>query len=124
MEDDLAAISRVVQDPDLREWLNAGGGDPQELIVELNLPPRKSAVVQGTRGRWTPRLEGPDHAAERDRALAELSAFAAQLLKQSPITLRAAQALAVSATPEQARQLAAHPLVKAIRPNRRLKLQR
>jgi len=122
MDDDLAAISRVVQDPGLREWLNADRGGPQEVIVELNLPPRKSAVVQDTRGRWTPRLEGPDHAAERDQALAELSAFAAQLLKQSPITLRAAQALAVTATPEQVRELAAHRLVKAIRPNRRLKV--
>ncbi len=77
--------------------------------------------MHDSRGRLSPILKGPGPSAKRDEALAELSAFASSLLPEPPKTLRAAGALVLRATPAQARELAAHPLVKAIRPNRRLR---
>lgn len=93
-----------------------------ELIVEARLPVRQVIIEKHADGRGSPRAIGVKSTAstQRTTALTELYAFLADRLDIPPVLLKAAGAVAVKATSSQVRQFAGHPLVKAIRPNRRL----
>ena len=51
----------------------------------------------------------------------KLRALLARLVDTPPVVLEAAGALAVRANSRQVRQFVDHPLVKSVRPNRRLR---
>jgi hypothetical protein len=111
---------KTVQDADLVEWLARDSDDPRELIVEAKLPARKVTVQKGIDGRMFPNGINGLAASDRTPVLAELYAYLADKVDIPPVLLKAAGAIAVKATSQQVRQFAEHPLIKAIRPNRRL----
>jgi hypothetical protein len=112
-------VAEKVLDPDLVVWLRRDSGETRELIVDALLPARM--VTFGRRGGGRLRPTGIRSAAgNRRRLLHQLEAELAQVLDTPPTVLESAGALAVRATGPQARAIANHPLIKAIRPNRRL----
>jgi len=60
-------------------------------------------------------------ASGRKEALRQLRIFLEKLLQTPPVILEAAGALAVRATSREVRDFVDHPLVKSVRPNRRLR---
>lgn len=111
----------MVNDTDLRNWMETEGEAVRELIVEVKLPRRKVSVVPGVPGEAAVVKVKSAAGTKREKVLAELASFAAEMLDEPPNALKAAGALALRATAKQARALAQHRLVKAIRPNRHLK---
>ena len=111
---------KTVQDADLITWLAADSSDTRELIVEARLPSRKVTIQKHANGRAVPTGIDTATASERTAALAELPAFLSKILDTPPVLLKTAGAIAVRATSQQVRQFADHPLVKAIRLNRKL----
>jgi hypothetical protein len=116
----IPALSQVVPDSDLCAWIENEGKDVRELIVEVKMPPRKVSVGPDRRIH---RVMGGESSEgrKREEILAEVASFAAEVLDEPPNPLKAAGALALRATGKQARKLAEHELIQAIRPNRRLK---
>lgn len=110
----------VVPDEGLRAWMATGGPGTRELIVEAAIP--RVQVHLEFRGQepLVGKVDGSGRE-EREHVLQELVQFAEGVLSQPPSVLAAAGAIAVRATPEQARALAQSPLVRAIRPNRVLR---
>jgi hypothetical protein len=116
-----------VRDPELVAWLAGEGaaemGDTVELIVEVVSPRRRVGFRPAPGGRVRPGAvtEGgsEDDRRRRREALEALRRDLEQLLAEPPVPLRAASALAVRATRVEARQLLEHPLVRAVRLNRR-----
>ena len=111
---------KAVQDADIITWLSADNSDARELIVEARLPARKALMQERSGGRSVPIGMDAGASAERAAVLAELHAFLAEKLDVPPVLLKAAGAIAVRATSQQVQQFADHPLVKALRPNRKL----
>ena len=112
---------KTILDADLVEWLARDSDNARELIVEARLPARKVTVQKGADGRVLPDGINGSATSDRTAVLAELHAYLADKLEVPPVLLKAAGAVAVKATSQQVRQFAEHPLVKAIRPNRRLR---
>ena len=111
----------TVPDADVAAWLSTNSQDARELIVEAQLPRRRVIVQKRADGRMAPVGIQSIAAEERAATLSQLYDFLSERLEVSPVLLKAAGAIAVRATSQQVRQFANHPLVKAIRPNRRLK---
>ncbi len=113
------AVNEKVKGAELADWLFHDSAGERELIVEAATPSRQVSYG-GRSGRHYPvDLKAPPSEA-RSKVLNELQAFLTGLLGTPPVLLAAAGALAVKANCRQARRLAEHPLVKAIRVNRRL----
>jgi hypothetical protein len=112
---------KTVKDAEIAEWLGRDSSDARELIVEAKLPVRKVTVQKRADGRVVPDEINGSAASDRAAVLAELHDFLSEKLDVPPVLLKAAGALAVRATSQQVRQFAEHPLVKSIRPNRRLR---
>jgi hypothetical protein len=110
---------QAVQDADTIAWLSADSNEARELIVEAKLPARK-ILMQERGGRSVPAGIDAKASAERAAVLTELYDFLAEQVDIPPVLLKAAGAIAVRATGQQARQFANHPLIKSIRPNRKL----
>jgi hypothetical protein len=105
-------------DDDFARWLAVGGDDVREIIVEVQLPGR--SVRMGRQPSRRPKQVALD-AAVGDRA-AILQRLARELnegLATPPVVLRAAGAIVMRTTGQKAQAMLAHPLVKAIHPNRR-----
>lgn len=113
-------MAKKVQDSELAAWLAHDSGETRELIIDAALPVRKIAFSRQGNGRLRPSNIRSDGSA-RHRLLHELEADLAEVLDTPPKVLETAGALAIKATGSQVRELAEHPLVKAIRPNRRLR---
>jgi hypothetical protein len=113
-------LRQVVQDADTLAWLSADSNEARELIVEAKLPARKALIQERDGGRSVSMGMDAGASAERAAVLAELHAFLAEKLDTPPVLLKAAGAIAVRTTSQQVRQFADHPLVKTIRPNRKL----
>ncbi len=111
--------SQKVFDSELVEWLTRDSSDARELIVEAKLPARKVSFQKGPQGRMLPRSVGKT--ASRTDALGDLFVDAKALLGTPPTLLKAAGALAVKATRRETQKLLEHPLVRAVRLNRRLR---
>ena len=111
----------TVPDPELCDWIDHGNGEERGLIVEVRLPPRLVALKGGSSGqrRFAHHILGSDRE-KRGEAIAELAGYLEHDLGLSARKLSAAGAVVVSATPSQVRRFLAHPLVKAVRINRRL----
>src|SRR5215213_1905153 len=105
--------TKKIKDPDLVLWVAEEGGDVREILVDAVLPDRKISFNRAPDGRLRPR--------GRQEALKKLRALLARLVDTPPVVLEAAGALAVRANGHQVRQFVDHPLVKSVRPNRRLR---
>ncbi len=108
-------------DPALAAWLRDEGDDIREVIVEAHLPQRQILMRLGEKGRMVPdRMVSASPPAERVRLLEELNHFLAGQMHLTTTVLKAAGAIAVRASGEDVRHILEHPMVKAIRPNRKL----
>jgi hypothetical protein len=107
---------------ELLAWANGEGSDRRELIVEATLPRRTVSLEKSDSGRVLPREVKPGSTGSRATVLLQLQHDLNELLGTSTSVLRAAGAIAVRADRTQLRQIARHPLVRAVRPNRRMKL--
>ena len=106
--------------PDLASWVAQDSSEIRDLIVEARLPARKARFEpeQGGRRKLS-HVEGGG--AERDATLERLKAYLSDELRLPTTILRAAGAIAILANSRQVRELAAHALVKGVRPNRNLR---
>jgi len=111
----------TVPDPKLCDWIDHGNGEERGLIVEVRLPPRRVALEGGNAGQrgFAHHILGGDREG-RGKAIAELAGYLEHDLGLSAKKLNTAGAIVVSATPSQVRRFLGHPLVKAVRLNRRL----
>jgi hypothetical protein len=92
-----------------------------EWIVQADLPARQVEFARSPDSRRSiPTGITNVDAAERERRLQELFAFLSSIVAEKPVLLRSAGAVSVSATPEELNRISKHPLVKDIKPNRRL----
>jgi hypothetical protein len=106
--------------PDLVGWMNQDSGEVRDLIVEARLPTRK-VRFQGPLP-LRPTASGVEGGGpERVATLEHLRSYVSDVLRIPTSVLQAAGALVISANSRQVRELATHELVKAIRPNRRLR---
>jgi hypothetical protein len=111
----------AVLDSDLAAWLEGEGDETREMIVEAKLPARTVHLAQGAFGGHLPKEIRTEGDGDRAAVLRELQDDLNGLLGGTTSLLRAAGAIAVRANREQLLEIAKHPLVKAVRANRRLK---
>ncbi len=107
-----------IRDVELTEWLARSSDEVRELIVEAAVPRRKISLLRGTGGRLLP--ADVASSGSRTEVLEELRSYLKDLLATSPTLLKAAGALAVRASGREAQELLAHPLVRALKLNRKL----
>ncbi len=110
-----------ILDPDLDAWVAGEGDDTREMIVEARLPSRTVRMGQARSQRHLPQEVITSGDGDRTAMFRELHDYLNGLLGNSTNVLRAAEAIAVRANRKQLLQIAKHPLVKAVRSNRRLK---
>ena len=107
-----------IRDPELIAWLSGDDISARELVVEAALPQRAVSFTP----RGSARL-GPDSVtsdgAGREAVLEELLFFLQSILNKPPVLLKSAGALAIEASNAELRQVLSHPLVKAVRSNRK-----
>ena len=107
-------------DPTLTAWITSGNQEVQEIIIEVHLPPRQMRMMKRNNYQPVPvqLLAGsPDARLQR---LQELNSFLAGQMQLTTTVLKAAGAIAVRATGQEVQKILQHPMVKAIRSNRRL----
>jgi hypothetical protein len=104
-------------DAELNTWLDTADDETREVIVEARVPKRRVRLDPGTRPKELTTDDGPSRAA----VLQELQEFLTGVLGSAPRILSAAGAIPLRATQDQLRRIVRHPLVKAVRANRRLK---
>ena len=94
----------------------------RELIVGASVPKRTVSLEKRGSGRVLPREVKSEAGSDRATVLSQLQRDLDELLGTSTNLLRSAGAIAVKADRQQLCAIARHPLVRAVRPNRRLKL--
>ncbi len=111
---------KSVPDTDLRAWILEENNEERELIVEALVPARKVRFK-----KWAGTSRAPEsiesEPGDRARILCELRDYLESEVDLRTTLLKAAGAIAIRATGRQVRRFVEHPLVKAIRPNRRLR---
>lgn len=116
-----AVTVQKVKDPDLAVWLSEDSEESREILVEAVLPGRKVTFGEAG-GRLRPTGLRTESASQgRKETLSRLRKILAKFLDTPPVVLESAGALAVRASSHQVRQFVDHPLVKSVRPNRRLR---
>ena len=110
-----------VLDAELKAWAEGEGDDQRELLVEARVPKRTVSLGNSPSGRILPREVETAKNVDRNSLLEELQHDLDELLGTTTNLLRSAGAVAVRANREQLRQIVRHPLVRAVRSNRRLK---
>jgi hypothetical protein len=108
-------------DSDLAEWLDGAGGDTRELIVEAKVPARTVRLDHAPLESLSPKEIRSEGGEDRTAVLQELQDDLKGIVGNATNLLRAAGAIAVRANREQLLQILKHPLVKAVRANRRLR---
>jgi hypothetical protein len=106
--------------PELSRWLQEGGDEERELLIEASVQRRKVSFEGWPRRRRAASAMEGTSGQERAQVLGELETYARETLGLAPTVLSAAGVLAVRAKPNEARRLLDHPLVRSISPNRRL----
>ncbi|MBF0383867.1 MAG: hypothetical protein HQL69_22860 [Magnetococcales bacterium] len=94
--------------------------DMREVIVEVRLPPRHVKMQQQEGGRSKPVKLVSGSSTQRAKTLDELHNFLATKMHLTPTILKAAGAIVVRASGHDVQLILKNPLVKAIRPNRKL----
>ena len=116
------APASKVQDSDLAAWLSEDSGELREVLIDAAVPSRQVTLAPRPDGRLLPvDLRSEASPRTRDQVLRRLKTFLTRLLDTPPVVLEAAGALAVRASSHQMRQVVEHPLVKSVRPNRKLR---
>jgi hypothetical protein len=108
-----------IQDPELASWPNQDSAEPREILVDAALPAPQVSFHRGTDGRFRPSGLRATPPAERRATLQELGSVLSGFLDSKPVLLEAAGAVAIRALSWQVRRFLDHPLVKALRLNRR-----
>ncbi len=108
-------------DSDLAAWLEGEGGDMHELIVEAKIPARTVPPDRAPNGSYSPKEILSEGGGDRIAVLQELQDDLEGIVGNATNLIRAAGIIAVRANREQLLQILKHPLVKAVRANRRLK---
>lgn len=118
----VAAMEKV-HDPELADWLSRENGEAREILVDTVLP-RRSVTYRSAEGRrpQPASVEETSAANGRRETLLQLRAFLEKFLDTPPVVLEAPGALAIRATSRQVWKFMDHPLVKSVRPNRRLRI--
>ena len=111
----------TIEEPDLSAWLSAKSGEKRELIVEAKVPERKVLFQRDSNGRSTPVGIASGTPSDRNRTLTQLYSLLADSVEVPPVLLKAAGAVAVRASSREVQKFVAHPLVKRIRSNRKLR---
>ena len=116
--------SRKIADEELSRWLAEGGQERRELIVEAAVPARRAAFDTGPRGRPRPQsITSSGIGLSRADVLEKLGTYLRNVLDSPPVELASAGAFAIEASRQEVLHLLEHPLVKALRPNRKLALR-
>ena len=116
------AAFETVKDAELRAWLEATTDEVRDVIVEAALPPRRVVFEKGPGAGASPRSIDSTNDQDRESLLSELDQQLREIVgNEKTRILKAAGAIVVRATAEEIHAMARQPLVKAIRPNRRLK---
>jgi hypothetical protein len=113
--------TQSVLDSDLAEWLDGDSDDTREMIVEAKVPARTVRFPIGSSGHPLPKEITTNGDGDRAAVLRQLHEDLDRLLGGATNLIRAAGSIAVRANREQLLQMVQHPLVKAVRSNRRLK---
>ena len=122
MSTEAGILTKKVPDPELADWLAQENGEVREILVDALLPQRTVTFGPDRTGRLRPAgIEEASSGSSRKDALGQLRQFLESFLDTPPVILEAAGALAVRATSRQVRRFVDHPLVKTLRPNRRLR---
>jgi hypothetical protein len=117
--------SQKIADEELAHWLAGHGRERRELIVEAAVPTRQAAFDTGPRGRPRPQsVTSSEIGLSRADVLQELGAHLRKVLGSPPVELASAGAFAIEANRQEILRLLEHPLIKALRPNRRLALRK
>ena len=107
-------------DADLAAWFEGEGSGTRELIVEAKVPARTVRLGQSSTKGLSPREVLTEGGADRAAVLQQLQEDLGMIVGDAANLLRSAGAIAVRANREQLHQILNHPLVKAVRANRRL----
>ena len=110
-----------ILDAELKAWVEGEGDDQREFLVEARVPKRTVTLGNSPSGRVLPREVETSKNVDRNSLLEELQHDLDELLGTRTNLLRSAGAVAVRANREQLRHITRHPLVRAVRSNRRLK---
>src|SRR5262249_47070299 len=108
-------------DAGLEAWLDTEGDDMREVIVEARVPQRRVRLAAGTPQQRHAEEVTTEEGADRTEVLQELQEFLTTVIGRRPRILHAAGAIPLHVTRDQLRQIVGHPLVRAVRTNRRLK---
>ncbi len=119
MNQKTGTVLEKVADRDLRDWLTQTREEVRELLVEAVLPQRRVIFKKQAGARHIP-LGMESDAPTRASVLDELNQYLSSLLQRRSTLLRAAGAFAVEANGPEVQKLLQHPLVKAVRINRKL----
>ena len=112
----------------LRAVIDEPGEEKVSVLIEPKLPARSVdfalADKRGASGPVPTRLRIPSKLEQEDagQVVTKAQAFLTGVLGESPHWLKAARAFVADVNGEQLRRIAASALIKAIRPNRRLKM--
>jgi hypothetical protein len=113
-----------VKDPELAVWLSQDTGETREILVDAALPGRQVLLRQNSNGRWSPSgLQTGSDASGRRETLSKLKALLVKILDTSPVVLESAGAIVVRANSRQVREFVGDPLVRSVRPNRKLHMR-
>ncbi len=121
MLDGKTPSAETALDAELRGWLEATTDEVRDVIVEAALPPRRVVVQQRAGASPVPKSIESDDVLDRESMLDQLAHNLCEIVgAEKTHVLKAAGAIVVRATAEELRAIAKQPMVKAIRPNRRL----
>jgi hypothetical protein len=115
-------MSKPYCDPALKTWMTSEDTDVREVIVEACLPPRHVEMAKGDYGRSVPVKLVSGSPEVRIKILGELHDFLNQHMHLRATVLKSAGAVVVCASGDDVQLILKNPLVKAVRPNRKLSL--
>lgn len=115
-------VSAKIADPDLKRFVDLEAEERRLLLVEPELPARQLRMQRSERVGSPLRPIGvePEDREERARRTAEAERFLAELLHRQPRWLGASRTFVVEATGREVVVMIRSPLIKAVRPNRRI----
>jgi hypothetical protein len=133
--DTSALLTEKIPNNDLYRIATQGSDEKAEVLIEVDLPPHQiefstsrskgnSGSIDGYNPARPVRIipQSPQQEEEDERIIHNLSRFLTKVLGSKPRYLRAGRAFVAEVTPGQLVSIAKYPLVKAVQPNRRLRM--
>ena len=124
---DLDILSRKLSDRHLFEKAVKGVLEHTAVLIEVAIPPKRATVRRKLRkGVERSVVAGvePESAAQREeinRKIGDLETFLTEVMDEPPRWIGVARVFVANPTGPQLREIAQSELVRAIRPNRRLR---